>query len=155
MPLPAGGEPVLRSLLLPEEVWALDRPPAVLARLASGAAEFTRLLSAVAPEGLHGAAFRCESWTVAEPPPGTAERSELEADAHAHRLHLRPDRVEARSMWAVDRAGTTYGAVMRRDLDAEPQVRVSYPGPGRRIRGNIPRSLERLVSAMLAVTMPA
>lgn len=149
-----GGEAVLRHIDLPLFIWTLDRPPVVPSRLADGLGEFSGLLSSAAPEGLHGAAFYTETWTVAEPPAGTAERSELLSDSYAHRLHLRPDRVEARSMWAVDRAGITYGALLRRDLDKEPRTQVSATGPGRQIRGGVPAALERIVSAMLAVTMP-
>jgi len=144
----------LRQVEVPDFIWGIDRPPAVLARMAEGLGEFSGLLSAVAPEGLHGAAFYCETWTVMQGAPGTAERSELMTDSFAHRLHLRADRVEARSMWSVDRAGITYGAMLRRGVDDEPQTQVSHAGPGRKIRGDIPAALERIVSAMLAVTMP-
>lgn len=117
--------------------------------------DFTGLLRQAAPEGLHGAAFRCETWIVAEPAPGTAERSEVMADQLAHRLHQRADRQEARSMWAVDRAGIIYGAVQRRDIDAEPHKQLTYPGPGRRPSGTIPEALQRLVTATLGMGAPA
>lgn len=149
-----GGVPRLGQLPLSDAIWAQDRPPQVLDWVSRSLGDFSGLLQAVAPEGLHGAAFRTEVWTVKEPPPGTAERSEVQADYWAHRLHLRPDRVEARSMWAVDRAGIVYGAVQRRDIDTAPLTQVSYPGPGTRLTGTIPEALERIVTAILAVSLP-
>lgn len=148
-----GGQPVLRPFELPDFVWALDWPPRVLVRMADGWEGVTELLSAVAPEGLHGAAFRHEMW-MATGERDSAKAAEHQAAAEAHLLHLHPDRVEARAMWAVDRAGTTYGVVLRRDLDRKPQTLVSYPGPQREIQGSLPRALERIVSAVLGVTMP-
>lgn len=76
------------------------------------------------------------------------------ADAMAHRIHERADRVEARTMWAVDRAGNVYGALKRRGIDAVPRTTVAYAKAGRRIGGEVPEALERMVTAMLAVTMP-
>src|SRR5580765_4334 len=105
-----GGGVELRPV--PDAVWALDRPPAMLDRMSRVTGECSPLLQAAAPEGLHGAVFRCEVWSVEGGAPGTAERSELVSDSRAHRLHLRPDKVEARSAWAVDRAGITYGAML-------------------------------------------
>ena len=148
-----GGEPRLSQVSIPDRVWAQDRPPQVLDAMSRVMDEWGPVLAAIAPAGLHGAGFYCESWMVEQPEPGTAERSEVQAAAHAHRLHERPDKVEARSMWAVDRAGITYGAVLRRGIDAEPQTQVSYPGPGRRLSGTIPAALERIVAALLAITL--
>lgn len=41
--------------------------------------DFSGLLQSVAPEGLHGAAFRCEAWAVDAGMPGTERRSEVSA----------------------------------------------------------------------------
>ena len=149
-----GGEPVLSQVEIPDFIWATGPPPAVLAALAEGLGEFSGFLRASAPEGLHGAGFYCETWTVMQPPAGTAERSELMADAMARRVWTRADRVEARSMWAVDRAGAGYSVLMRRDLDAAPHTQVTAAGPGRRLADGVHLSLERMVTAMLAVTIP-
>jgi hypothetical protein len=114
--------------------------------------ECSPLLQAAAPEGLHGAVFRCEAWSVEGGAPGTAERSELVSDSRAHRLHLRPDKVEARSAWAVDRAGITYGAMLTRG-EREAKLQVHYPKAGRStITGSVPESLGRIVAGVLGVT---
>ena len=116
--------------------------------------EVSGTLHQIAPEALHGVAFYTEAWTVMQPEAGTAQRSEVMADAMAHRVHTRPDRVEARTMWAVDRAGIVYGALQRRDIDPVPRTTVAYPKAGARIGGDVPKALERMVTAMLAETTP-
>ena len=143
------------ELPLPEAIWSTDRPPAVLARLAEGFGEWDDLLQDVAPEGLYGAAFRCEAWEISGGKPGTAERSEAMADSAAHRLHVRPDRKEIRSIYAVDRAGITYSAVQRR---GESNVRksIAYPEPGKHgFSGTIPGALDLIVASLLGVSLPS
>jgi hypothetical protein len=131
------------------------RPPRVLARLADGAGEFSGLFRAVAPEGLHGAAFRCEAWAVDAGKPGTERYSETTAASMARQLHVHPDRVESRCMYAVDRAGITYSAMQARG-EAEVKRSVTYPKPGKPgFSGIIPNALDRLVTALLGVELPA
>lgn len=149
-----GGRCHARRIGVPDAVWASDAPPRVLAAMADCFGDHSGLLRAAAPEELHGAGFYCETWTVEQPEAGTAARSEVMADAMAHKIWTRPDRVEARTMWAVDRAGTVYGAILRRGIDAAPRVTATYPKAGRRISGDVPVALERIVTAMLAETMP-
>jgi hypothetical protein len=139
---------------VPDALWASGPPPSVLSALADYLGEISGLLQPIAPGTLHGAAFYTETWTVPQPDAGTAERSEVMADAMAHRIYTRPDRVEARTMWAVDRAGIVYGALQRRDIDPVPRTTVAYPKAGARIGGDVPKALERMVTAMLAETTP-
>lgn len=149
-----GGRCRVSALPLPDEVWALDAPPRVLARLADGAGEFSGLLSSVAPEGLHGAAFRCEAWAVTGGKPGSEREREVTAASHARQLHVHPDRVEFRCMYAVDRAGTTYSAMQARGEWAVKRS-VSYRKPGfPEVSGIIPNALDRLVTATLGVELP-
>jgi hypothetical protein len=71
------------------------------------------------------------------------------------RVSQLPDRVEARSIWCVDRAGITYTVFQRRALEAEITRSVSYPKAGDRgFTGAVPAALDRLVTAMLGVTLP-
>lgn len=144
----------VRRQPVPDAVWASGPPPHVLSAMADCLGEVSVTLQQIAPEALYGAAFYTEAWTVMQPEAGTAERSEVMADAMAHRVHTRPDRVEARTMCAVDRAGIVYGVLQRRDLDKTPGVTVTYPKPGRRTAGEVPKALERMVAAMLAEAMP-
>jgi hypothetical protein len=123
--------------------------------MAASLGDFGPLLQAHAPEGLHGAAFRCESWMVAEGAPGTPETDGIRADARAHRLHMRPDRIEARTMLAVDRAGITYSAAQVRGQD-DVRTSVTYPGPGKPgVSGTVPSALDAIVTALLGVGIPA
>ncbi len=150
-----GGKCRASLLPLPDEVWSLDAPPRVLARLADGAGEFSELLSSVAPEGLHGAAFRCEAWVVEAGKPGTERYSEVTAASMARRLDVHPDRVESRCMYGVDRAGITYSATLARGSD-EVKRSVSYRKPGRPdFAGIIPDALDRLVMGLLGVKLAA
>jgi hypothetical protein len=127
----------------------------VLARLAEGAGEFSGLLSAVAPEGLHGAAFRCEAWMVQGGKPGSKREREVAAASRARTLDTHPDRVEARCMYAVDRAGNTYSATLARG-EALVKRSVAYRKAGHAdFAGIIPDALDRLVTALLGVELPA
>jgi hypothetical protein len=149
-----GGKARISQAAVPEFLWSADAPPRVLARIADSLGEFSGLLSAVAPEGLHGAAFRCEAWVVDAGKPGTERRSEVSIEAMAKRLDRHPDRVESRCMYAVDRAGATYSAVQAKG-SAEVKRSVSYRKPGNPdFSGIIPDALDRFVTAMLGVEMP-
>ena len=153
LPVPHGGGAVLRQVPLPDEVWELDRPPVMLDRMSRGLGDFGALLARVAPEGLHGAAFRCEAWTVeSRGPAGSKACDDLKREQHAGRLHVHPDRREERAVWAVDRAGITYGAMLLRG-DTVARAQVSYPGPAKRITGTVPEALERIVMAVLGVSL--
>ncbi len=147
------GRPRISALLLPDEMWSADRPPAVLARFAAISTSHSSLLASVAPEGLHGAAFRCEAWEIDAGKPGTARRSEALADSMAHRIEQRPDAKEIRSIYAVDRAGITYAAVQRRGED-DVRRSIAYPGAGSGFSGTIPCALDQIVTAVLGVAMP-
>ena len=87
--------------------------------------------------------------------PGTERYSEVTAASKAKRLDSHPDRVESRCMYAVDRAGTTYSAMLVRG-DGEVKRSVSYRKPGRPdFSGIIPNALDRLVTSLLGVDLPA
>jgi hypothetical protein len=144
-----------RPLPVPGAVWSADAPPRVLARMADGLGEFSHLLSAVAPEGLHGAAFRCEAWVVDAGKPGTERYSEVTAASMARRLDVHPDRAESRCIYGVDRAGNTYSATQARGED-EIRRSVSYRKPGQPdFSGIVPAALDRLVMSLLGVSLPS
>lgn len=148
-----GGQARLSKIGLPDELWTIGRPPQILDAMSRNLGEFAELLQATAPEGLHGAAFFTEIW-MTRTVPGTAEHSEMAAAAMRHELHRRPDRIEARSMWAVDRAGITYIAEQQRGQD-EVRRHIQYPKAAGRITGTVPAALDRIVTAMLGVSLPA
>ena len=141
----------LAMIPLPDMIWASARPPEVLAALAGSLRDGDRmLLRRFAPPGLHGAAFRCEQWKVA-----TRDASpEFEAAARAHQLHKHPDRIEERAIWAVDRAGVTYGVGLERG-SADVQKSVSCPQAGGApvFTGIIPDALDDLVRAFLGAPL--
>ena len=147
-----GGEPVLHELHIPDEYWALDRPPNVLDSISRCWADFSALLTAAAPESLHGAAFRCETWRVVTPPPGSTGYAEAARLARAHRLREHPAGVEERTIWAVDRAGITHWAALERGA-SEAKRQVAYPGAAGKITGTVPEALDRIVSATLGVSL--
>jgi hypothetical protein len=151
----SGGRCHLRRVPLPDWVWFSGPPAQVLASLAdaggAGADLLQQATSAMA--GLHGAAFSAEMW-MASAPEGTAAAEDLERRARAAGGASKlPERVEARSIWAVDRAGTAYTAVQARG-SAEVRRGLIYPMAGRPSAGAIPDALDRLVTAFLGVTMP-
>lgn len=152
----SGGGCELRRVPLPDWVWNSGPPEQILASLADAGGACAGLLQEVtsAAAGLHGAVFFSEIW-MASAPAGTAAAEDLERRAAAvgNRASKLPDRVEARSVWAVDRAGTAYTAVQARG-SAEVRRGLIYTKPGRPSAGAVPAALNRLVTALLGVTMP-
>lgn len=152
----SGGGATLRRIPLPDWAWAGRPPVMVLASLADAGGACAGLLQQVtsgAP-GLHGAAFFTEIW-MAQAVAGTAAEQDLLARARAvgGRASKLAERVEARSIWAVDRAGTAFTAVQARGSD-EVRRALVCPMAGRPTAGEVPAALDRLVTALLGVTMP-
>jgi hypothetical protein len=147
-----GGRCRASQVDVPASYWSAAPPARVLEALAGGLGDFSGLLQPAAPEGLHGAAFRCEMWEV-RADPGTEE--ETRAAAVERRLSAHPDRVEVRSMWAADRGGASYGVTLERESGSVRRL-VTYPKPGvPGFTGIIPAALDRLVTAMLGVELPS
>jgi hypothetical protein len=149
-----GGKAFVREVPLPDSVWSSGPPAQVLAAIADGAGAWAGELRKAVPPGLHGVAFFTEQW-MATAPHGTAAGDDLlrRARAAGGRVSALADRVEARAMWAVDRAGITYSAHQVRG-SGEVKTDVSYPVAGQGYTGAIPRALDRLVTAFLGVDLP-
>jgi len=147
-----GGRPRLSQIPVPDRMWA-GQPAQILLAMADGMAGFAPLLRSAAGPGLFGVAFRCEAWGVQAPPGDREALRQMIVDANARRVHARPDRVEVRQFWAVDRARVTYMASQERG-SGEVVTDVRQPEPGMDHVGDIFSALDRLVSAMLGVTMP-
>jgi len=149
-----GGQPRLGVIALPDAVWASGRPAQVLLALAGAGNDVTRLLQAAAPAALYGVAFRCEAWGITAPQGDEAAVRKMIEDGNARRVSERPDRIEVRQIWAVDRARTTYMASQERG-SGDVTTDIRRPEPGMDHTGDIFEGLDRLVSAFLGVTLPA
>lgn len=149
------GKPRLSLLDFPDQMWELARPPEILARFAASTDLFRAELRTMVPEGLFGIAFRCEGWEIQQTPEvSEADWEQARADALAHRIHARPDRVEIRFMQAVDRAGTTYWVSVIRG-QAGVRRFITYHGPERfDAMGASVDALDRILSGLLGVTLP-
>lgn len=144
----------LGRLPIPDAIWSSGPPADVLDALADASGDGADLLREFAPAELFGVAFRTEMWMVSAPSGSVAaEDLKKRARAAGGRVPTMPERVEARSMWAVDRAGITYSAFQVRGSD-EVRRSVSYPKAGRPFTGAVPKALDRLVTAFLGVTLP-
>jgi hypothetical protein len=151
----SGGGCEVRPQAVPEDYWGMAPPGRVLAALADGLGQFSGLLQSTAPEGLYGAAFRCEMWEVRTGPPGAPDHDRAQAMADERRLREHPDRVETRSIWAVDRGGISYDVTLERE-SGDLRRLVTYPKPGvPGFTGIIPAALDRLVTALLGVELAA
>jgi hypothetical protein len=146
------GRCALRPLPLPGAVWT-GQPAQILLRMAGMAEMFTPALQAIAKPGLYGAAFRVESWGIRAPVSDREAVTQALADANGRRISARPDRTEMRQIWAVDRARITYMASQERG-SGEVETVIQRPEPGWDHVGTIFEALDRLVSALLGVTMP-
>jgi hypothetical protein len=155
-----GGKAHIGTVSIPNEVWASGPPALVLESLAAspGSGPHTELLRVPVPANLHGVAFFCETWMV-EAKPGTAEGADLRRRAAAvgHRVSQLPERVEARMIWCVDRAGINYSVMQQRGEEPGVMRDVTYPKPGNPAgaSGTVTDALDKLVTAFLGVTLPS
>lgn len=147
------GPPVLSRIPVPEGLWALARPPQVLAEIAR-AASAARYYPGQQEDNeeygsAYGFAFLHEGWAIVSDSTCSSRERDA-ADAAAHRLHTRPDKVEVRLFSAVDREQTRY-AVMRSRGGTMDEVLVGSAddlgdGPG----GAVIDALTRLVKGLTA-----
>jgi hypothetical protein len=145
------GQPVLNQIPVPEGLWALARPPQVLeeiARAASNARYYPGQAEDDAEYGpAYGFGFLYEGWAIHSDTMCGSERDQ--ADAAAHRLHTRPDRVEVRLFAAVDRDQITYHVMKSRNGGAFAQVEVHPPGDSHSIGGVVIDALAQLVKGVV------
>lgn len=142
------GSPRFSELLLPDEIWEADRPPQVLARMAASAGRHSDFLRPHVPPSLIGVAFRFEGWQVVVERDASEEAiARADLDARRHQIHQRPDRVEVRCIEAVDRAGTVYSAMFRRDGAKDLHT-------SEKTTGTVPQALDSLLMSLLGVTLP-
>jgi hypothetical protein len=148
------GRPKLRQVGIPDLTWQLDRPPAVLEIIAKMMA--AGRYRSPWPD-LHGVAVRHEGWKVEldqpSSPAALAKARRLHAQSLAHTLHTRPDRIEARMFYAVDRAGWTYQAELKRGQLRADRMAMP-PGGDPTITGAVVDALDLMVATLLGVTLP-
>lgn len=150
------GKPRLSQLALPDEIWSLDRPPAVLDSLSRQAIPVWKAIMPIVPASLFGAAWRYEGWEIQTPEDATAMQWRRdEQDARRHRISQRGDRVEIRSLEAVDRGGVQYTASVSRDGRPCHPDSVMFPRPGGAVHtGTMSEALDRIVRGLLGVGIP-
>jgi hypothetical protein len=147
------GRPKLRQVGIPDLMWSLDRPPAVLGRIAVTMA--AGRYRSPWPD-LFGMAVRHEGWKVEvdpDAPDAKAVSRRVAAQSREHVLHTRPDRIEARMFYAVDRAGWTYQAEQKRGQLRAERMAVP-PASDPTITGAVVDALDLMVATMLGVTLP-
>ncbi len=148
-----GGRCRLVPVLLRNAIWARVPAAEVPARLAAVGLDRVGLRQCAAEPGLYGAALRTEGYRVEAPLHDHAAVRAAIADGDAHRVKARPDRVEIRQIFAVDRARVTYWARLER-LAGTVQSTVYRPQSGQEPVGAEVDGLDQLVSALLGVPMP-
>ena len=147
------GRPKLRQVGIPDLMWRMDRPPDVLAVIA----RTMRAGRFRSPwPDLYGMAVRHEAPEVEIDPQAPGARllaRRTAAQATEHTLHTRPDRIEARMFYAVDRAGWTYQAEQKRGQVRAERMAVA-PASDPTITGAVVDALDLMVATLLAVTLP-
>jgi hypothetical protein len=141
-----GGRGTLVRLPVPDAAWAEYLPEEVLSGIAGGFEAAHALTRCEPVPTMIAAAFRSKAWLLKHGLPGTAERSEAAA-ALSRQVYRHSDRVEARLMYAVDRAGTLYIATKRRGHD-QVTVEIAYPGSPVPGGDGVPAALRRLAASV-------
>jgi hypothetical protein len=137
----------LGTLPVPLEIWAAMPPAEILSDIAGIYESNSAATRSVAPAELFAVAFFCEMWMASQPvDPGRdwdEQQREFVSKANAAGGVSRlPDRVEARHIWAVDRAGTTYAAWQLRgeeEITTDVTYRRAGTPDGDRPRGPVAR----------------
>jgi hypothetical protein len=143
----------LQPLPIPPAAWATGRPPDVLEAIARTAELAARLPGTRRRSDLYGTAFRFEGWGLDMQNMTSDQRRQGQADAAAHLIHARPDRVEYRLLLAADRTGTTYAAHQQRGQH-QPTEDIFPPGRHHHHDGAIPDALRRLTTALTGLPPP-
>jgi hypothetical protein len=152
----SGGKCRLLRFPLPDSAWTTAPPAVVLSVFADAAAspDAAQFVTA-APPDLYGAALYGEAWMTTAVK-GTPEGDAILARARAGvRVSQMASRVEARTMGAVDRAGTGYQVLRPRGGKVETAVwHPGDDGSGAFLTGAVPRALDKIVTALLGVPLP-
>lgn len=146
-----GGRCHLRVLPVPDRLWFGGTPERVMLHLAGRLDMFAPALRRAAQGGLYGMAFRSETWHVRNPEDDPA--AQAAAAAFPGPLAEHPDRIEARQIYAVDRAGVTYTNWTDRETGIEADI-IILPGQAGNLAGDVLDALDRMVTATLGVTTP-
>lgn len=138
-----------RKLPLSPGAWAGPRPYVHLLTLASlGPPTIAASIAAVA--------YHWEQWIVRTPMSDSAGIEQTYADAAARQIRNRPDRTDARSVYAVDRAGQLH-AVFR--VRGEPPSMAAgpdqEPGGYQTLGGDVIGCLRALAAATMGQPLPA
>lgn len=96
-----------------------QHPSDALAMIAKVVARGTR---PPMPEGLFAFAFVCETWMVMQGSADDDAVRDVIGAAHKRQLHTHPNRIEGRTISAVDLAGIRYSHVRPRDLTANSRI---------------------------------
>jgi hypothetical protein len=147
-----GGAPRIVPVRIPLPLWESGRTPDVLENIADMLTDPRFRPRSV---DLHGMAFRHEGWEVIiddpRDPANRAEAERISEMSKEHTLHTRPDRIEVRMMYAVDRAQITYQAHMTRG-DAKASSIISYPGnPAMQMTGSVLQALDSMVASLTGI----
>lgn len=142
------------------DLWAGASPVEVLQIIATALLQLPPGARPLPPGGeTYAVAFRVEAWGIPDSEPGTAQASEDANDALRHRLKNRPDRIELRSMSAVDISGASYQIEQARGEELAV-CRIGYP-PGEeqpddpKHCGAVFEELDRILFALTGAQPPA
>ena len=133
--------------VIPEAVWDLGRPPAILYSMAESLGQDDEILGMIAqgrPETLCGIAFACEAWTVNVEGLTEQERDEVHEQSQEHTMHTRADRIEVAFIGAHTVDGPFYAQMIR---GREPEF---FPQESD-MQGTVPESLALLYKQIVAL----
>lgn len=142
-----------------EQIRTLDgtwgaSPVETLLALAGSVGAWTAALHVTVKPGLHGAAFGSEAFEFLHADEGSPRFAELAAASADGSIEDRPDRIEIRSVVAVDRNIVTYNVKQARDGGAMRKA-TSRPGDGTEgHRGTVVNALDLMVRDLLGVPVP-
>ena len=141
----------LTAASVPRHWWASADPAEVLDAVAGLAAGVRGMPGIRMRPDLYGIALRFEGWDLPWADLGPEGHRQAVADAAAHRVHARPDRIEVRVLAGVDRTGTAYEARQQRGW---PEIYQAVFAPGRGPVGAVPDALRRVTAALTGVRLP-
>lgn len=134
-----------------QDIFTTGHPPEVLAALTQAIEDQKEMFRRVIPPSLIGIAFFCEAWTVNFKTSEEARRAAGRRDTQPLSSH--PQRIEQRTIIALERSGLRFYVSQPRDGEIESEVEhVLSDNPHH--SGLIPAVLAQLLNAILSTDMP-
>lgn len=145
------GHVELELFPIDQDIFSLGHPPEVLGVFAQAVEDNAATFRRAIPPSFVGVAFFCEAWTVNYKNHDEARRAARQRTTQPPSAH--PDRIEQRTIIALERSGFRFYIGQPRGGDIETEIEHSHTDDPKHA-GRIPAVLAQLLNAILGTATP-